>query len=81
MTEAFEMEVWSFKKNSERRICRRREISMFGKTMIVAALAASIAGAPAHAETPGVSESEVKIGATFPFSGLASPSEDAARMI
>ncbi|MDA9492721.1 ABC transporter substrate-binding protein [Bradyrhizobium sp. CCBAU 11361] len=46
---------------------------MFGRTMIVATLAASIAGAAARAETPGVTESEVKIGATFPFSGPASP--------
>ena len=44
---------------------------MLRSAMIVAALAASIAGA--HAQTPGVTESEVKIGATFPFSGPASP--------
>src|ERR1041385_8354754 len=46
---------------------------MFRETMIVAALAASIIAAPARAETPGVTESELKIGATFPFSGPASP--------
>lgn len=46
---------------------------MFKKTMTAAALAASIACAPVYAETPGVTESEVKIGATFPFSGPASP--------
>ena len=46
---------------------------MFGKTAMAAALAVSIAGTSACAETPGVSESEVKIGATFPFSGPASP--------
>ncbi|MGY3460747.1 ABC-type branched-subunit amino acid transport system substrate-binding protein [Bradyrhizobium sp. LM3.4] len=44
---------------------------MLRSVMIVAALAASIAGA--HAQTPGVTESEIKIGATFPFSGPASP--------
>ena len=44
---------------------------MLRSAMIVAALAASIAGA--HAQTPGVTESDVKIGATFPFSGPASP--------
>src|SRR5437879_11115743 len=48
-------------------------MAMFRETMIVAALATLIAGAPVRAETPGVSESEVKIGAMFPFSGPASP--------
>ena len=46
---------------------------MFRKTILAVALAASAAGAPARAQTPGVTESEVKIGATFPFSGPASP--------
>ena len=46
---------------------------MFRKTILAVALAASVAGAPARAQTPGVTESEVKIGATFPFSGPASP--------
>src|SRR3954471_20820069 len=46
---------------------------MFGKTVIAVAFATLINGAPARAETPGVTESEVKIGATFPFSGPASP--------
>src|SRR5947208_12530580 len=46
---------------------------MFRKTMIAVALATLMYGAAARAETPGVSESEVKIGATFPFSGPASP--------
>ena len=32
-----------------------------------------IAAGPAHAETVGVTESQIKIGATFPFSGPASP--------
>ncbi|RXG85890.1 ABC transporter substrate-binding protein [Bradyrhizobium vignae] len=40
--------------------------------LAVAALAA-FAGMPVHADTPGVTESEIKIGATFPFSGPASP--------
>jgi branched-chain amino acid transport system substrate-binding protein len=41
---------------------------------IVATTAAMIALAvAAHAETPGVTESEIKVGATFPFSGPASP--------
>ncbi|WOH83080.1 ABC transporter substrate-binding protein [Bradyrhizobium sp. BEA-2-5] len=35
--------------------------------------ACGAAAAPVRAETPGVSESEVKVGATFPFSGPASP--------
>ncbi len=46
---------------------------MLRKTIIAATLAASVASVPARAETPGVTESEVKIGATFPFSGPASP--------
>jgi branched-chain amino acid transport system substrate-binding protein len=45
---------------------------MLGK--IAAATAAMMALAvAAHAETPGITESEIKIGATFPFSGPASP--------
>src|SRR3954466_1155618 len=46
---------------------------MFRKIMIAVALATSVSGAPVRAETPGVTGSEVKIGATFPFSGPASP--------
>lgn len=46
---------------------------MFGKIIIATALAVSVGGASARAETPGATESEVKIGATFPFSGPASP--------
>ncbi|MBR0713866.1 ABC transporter substrate-binding protein [Bradyrhizobium liaoningense] len=38
----------------------------------VAALAA-FAAMPVHADAPGVTESEIKVGATFPFSGPASP--------
>ena len=38
----------------------------------LAALTALAAG-PAGAETPGVSETEIKVGATFPFSAPASP--------
>src|SRR4051812_49540541 len=33
----------------------------------------ALAAAPVGAETVGVSESEIKVGATFPFSGPASP--------
>lgn len=42
---------------------------------IAAAVAAMtvFAVAAAHGETPGVTEQEIKIGATFPFSGPASP--------
>lgn len=46
---------------------------MFRKAVIAVALATLMNGAAAAAETPGVTESEVKIGATFPFSGPASP--------
>jgi len=38
-----------------------------------AAIFAMIVAGSAMAETPGVSESEIKVGATFPFSGPASP--------
>lgn len=48
-------------------------MSMFGKIIVATALAVFLAGGSARAETPGVTESEVKIGATFPFSGPASP--------
>lgn len=45
---------------------------MWGKiAMAVAAITAF--AAVAHAETTGVTESEIKVGATFPFSGPASP--------
>src|SRR5215813_3466734 len=45
---------------------------MLGK--IAAATAAMMVMAvSAHAETPGITETEIKIGATFPFSGPASP--------
>ncbi|WP_429033033.1 ABC transporter substrate-binding protein [Bradyrhizobium sp. I1.14.4] len=37
------------------------------------AVFAAFAVATVRAETPGVSESEIKVGATFPFSGPASP--------
>src|ERR1700739_2309184 len=39
----------------------------------IALLGAGLAGASARGETIGVSESEIRIGATFPFSGPASP--------
>jgi branched-chain amino acid transport system substrate-binding protein len=45
---------------------------MLGK--IAAATAAMmVLAVAAHAETPGITESEIKVGATFPFSGPASP--------
>jgi branched-chain amino acid transport system substrate-binding protein len=43
------------------------------KIAISAAVLMTFAAGPAGAETPGVSESEIKVGATFPFSGPASP--------
>ena len=46
---------------------------MFRKTILAAAIGVTIVGAPARAETPGVTSTEVKVGATFPFSGPASP--------
>ncbi len=46
---------------------------MFRKSILAAAIGATIFGAPARAETPGVTSAEVKVGATFPFSGPASP--------
>src|SRR5882724_7166491 len=49
------------------------EISMFRKTILAAAIGVTIVGAHARAETPGVTSAEVKVGATFPFSGPASP--------
>jgi hypothetical protein len=48
-------------------------MSMFTRSLVAATIGAAIAGSPARAETPGVTSSEVKIGATFPFSGPASP--------
>jgi len=50
-----------------------QEMSMFGRTLMAAAIAASLAGAQARAETPGVTKTEIMVGATFPFSGAASP--------
>lgn len=41
--------------------------------MVSVAMLAALAAAPARAQTPGISESEIKVGATFPFSGPASP--------
>jgi branched-chain amino acid transport system substrate-binding protein len=48
-------------------------MSMFKRTLIAAAIGATIVGTPARAETLGVTSAEVKVGATFPFSGPASP--------
>jgi ABC-type branched-subunit amino acid transport system substrate-binding protein len=45
---------------------------MLGRAAALAAMTA-LAAASAHAETAGITESEIKIGATFPFSGPASP--------
>jgi len=52
---------------------RTREKSMFRRSMLAAAIGVTIVGAHARAETPGVTSAEVKAGATFPFSGPASP--------
>ena len=46
---------------------------MFRKSILAAAIGVTIVGAHARAETPGVTSAEVKVGATFPFSGPASP--------
>jgi ABC-type branched-subunit amino acid transport system substrate-binding protein len=46
---------------------------------IVAAAIVTLAAAAAHAETSGVTDSEIKIGATFPFSGPASPLSNAGK--
>ena len=46
---------------------------MLTKILVAATLGAAIISVPARAETPGVTSTEVKIGATFPFSGPASP--------
>ncbi|MGF6312777.1 branched-chain amino acid transport system substrate-binding protein [Bradyrhizobium sp. i1.8.4] len=46
---------------------------MLKKFAMSIAVFAAFAVATVRAETPGVSESEIKVGATFPFSGPASP--------
>ena len=46
---------------------------MFRKSILAAAIGVTIVGAHARAEMPGVTSAEVKVGATFPFSGPASP--------
>jgi branched-chain amino acid transport system substrate-binding protein len=46
---------------------------MWIKTLLAAVLAAAMVGPQARADTPGISETEIKVGATFPFSGPASP--------
>jgi ABC-type branched-subunit amino acid transport system substrate-binding protein len=43
------------------------------KVAATAAVLMALAVGPAVVETPGISESEIKVGATFPFSGPASP--------
>jgi branched-chain amino acid transport system substrate-binding protein len=48
-------------------------MSMLRKIMVAAAVAAAMAGVPASADMPGVTKTEIKVGATFPFSGPASP--------
>jgi len=52
---------------------------MLTKTLAAAVLGAAMISAPARAETPGVTSTEVKIGATFPFSGPASPLSNTGR--
>ena len=46
---------------------------MLGRTAAAAATILALVVGTAHGETAGVTESEIKIGATFPFSGPASP--------
>ncbi|MBR1215652.1 ABC transporter substrate-binding protein [Bradyrhizobium sp. JYMT SZCCT0180] len=46
---------------------------MLGRTAAAAATILALVVGTAHGETAGITESEVKIGATFPFSGPASP--------
>ena len=46
---------------------------MLGKLTAAVAAIMTFAVAAAHAETLGVTQSEIKVGATFPFSGPASP--------
>jgi branched-chain amino acid transport system substrate-binding protein len=46
---------------------------MLGRRAVAIAAMVAFAAGAAHAETVGVTESEIKIGATFPFSGPASP--------
>lgn len=46
---------------------------MGSRTLVGVALAATLFGLPAQAETVGVTDTEIKIGATFPYSGPASP--------
>jgi branched-chain amino acid transport system substrate-binding protein len=43
------------------------------RTLAVVAAVAAMVGAQARAETPGVTKTEIKLGATFPYSGPASP--------
>ncbi|QOZ28394.1 ABC transporter substrate-binding protein [Bradyrhizobium sp. CCBAU 51753] len=52
---------------------------MLKQFAVSVALLASLLAAPARAETPGVTESEIKIGAVFPFSGPASPLSNTGR--
>ena len=46
---------------------------MLGRTAAAAATMLALMVGTVHGETAGVTESEIKIGATFPFSGPASP--------
>jgi branched-chain amino acid transport system substrate-binding protein len=54
------------------RFLRERD-AMWIKTLLAAVLAAAIGAPQARADSPGISETEIKVGATFPFSGPASP--------
>jgi ABC-type branched-subunit amino acid transport system substrate-binding protein len=46
---------------------------MMKKLLVCVAMGATLFGLQARAETVGVTDTEIKIGATFPFSGPASP--------
>ena len=46
---------------------------MFRKSILAAMIGVTIVGTHARAETPGITSTEVRVGATFPFSGPASP--------
>src|SRR5262245_50304841 len=52
---------------------------MMKRIVVAAAFVLGIGSAVCSAETPGVTESEIKIGATFPFSGPASSLSNTGR--
>jgi branched-chain amino acid transport system substrate-binding protein len=49
-----------------------RDTLMVTRLIAAAVLIATTGGYPVHAGTPGIAETEIKVGATFPFSGPAS---------